>query len=76
MEGVLDVDARPYAPRFREEAREARERSRLEEFTEREMKILEKGGSNFEFHYLGCAKIMAQIGQGFAEAMAGVNENY
>jgi alpha-galactosidase len=38
-------------------------------FTPREMEILEKSTSNLDFHYMGSAKIMAQIGKGFAEAM-------
>jgi hypothetical protein len=37
--------------------------------TERERKILEVGVSNFEFHYLGSAKILGGIGKGLAEAM-------
>lgn len=37
--------------------------------TERERTVLEKGISNFEFHYLGSAKILGGIGKGFAEAM-------
>ena len=41
-------------------------------FTPREMEILKKSTSNFDFHYMGSAKIMAQIGKGFAEAMAGI----
>lgn len=39
-------------------------------FSEREMTILKKGASNFEFHYLGSAKILGQIGKAFAEANA------
>ncbi|NBV23207.1 MAG: hypothetical protein EBS05_14970 [Proteobacteria bacterium] len=38
--------------------------------TERERQVLEKGISNFEFHYLGSAKILGGIGKGLAEAMA------
>lgn len=59
----------------RAEQTAAREKFRAEEFTEREMEILEKGVSNAEYHYLGCAKIMAQIGRGFAEAMAQIRKN-
>src|SRR5690606_14587037 len=47
-----------------------REKRRSEEFTERELKILEIGISNAEYHYLGSAKIMTQIGGAFADAMA------
>ncbi|MCR9292801.1 MAG: sialate O-acetylesterase [bacterium] len=39
------------------------------ELTPRQREILEKGISNGEYHYLGSAKIMTHIGQGFAEAM-------
>ncbi|MEO1525113.1 MAG: sialate O-acetylesterase [Planctomycetota bacterium] len=39
------------------------------EFSKREQTILETGTSNAAFHYLGCAKIMARIGEGFAEAL-------
>jgi len=53
----------------RGEARAALEKQRAEAFNERELEILTKSVSNFEFHYLGSAKIMAQIGKGFAEAM-------
>lgn len=48
----------------------ALEKMRLEGLTERERLILEKGISNFEFHYLGSAKILGGIGKGLAEAMA------
>jgi hypothetical protein len=54
----------------RKEERPAQEKYRAEEFTSKELDILKKGISNFEFHYLGSAKIMAQIGKGFAEASA------
>ena len=40
-----------------------------EEFTPREIDVLQKGVSNAPYHYLGSAKIMAQIGKGFAEAI-------
>lgn len=43
---------------------------RAEEFSPQERELLEKGVSNFAFHYLGSAKIMTRIGKGFAEAMA------
>ena len=45
------------------------ERMRTGEFTAREYQILQLGKSNAAFHYLGCSKIMAQIGKAFAEAM-------
>ena len=42
-------------------------------FSERERLVLEKGISNAEFHYLGCAKILGGVGKGLAEAMAELN---
>ncbi len=45
---------------------------RTEGLTERERLVMEKGISNFEFHYLGSAKILGGIGKGFAEAMIGL----
>ena len=52
------------------EEKAALEKMRLEGLTERERLILEKGISNFEFHYLGSAKILGGIGKGLAETMA------
>ncbi len=43
---------------------------RAKEFSGRELETLEKGVSNAEYHYLGSARILGGIGQGFAEAMA------
>ncbi len=54
----------------REERNSALEKLRSESFTERELQTLRTGVSNAEFHYLGSAKIISQIGKGFAEAMA------
>ena len=48
---------------------EALAKFRAELYTARELEIL-KGSSNAEYHYNGCAKIMAQIGKGFADALA------
>jgi alpha-galactosidase len=48
------------------------DKMRTESLTERERLVLEKGISNFEFHYLGSAKILGGIGKGLAEAMAGL----
>jgi len=39
-------------------------------FTKRELKILQTGTSNAAYHYLGSAKILAQIGKAFANALA------
>ncbi len=52
----------------RQELATRQKQMRSEEFDERELKILETAVSNFEFHYLGCAKIFAKIGKRFAEA--------
>ncbi len=38
-------------------------------FDARELEILKTSTSNFDFHYMGSAGIMARIGKGFAEAM-------
>lgn len=51
------------------EVHELRAKLRKKEFTDLEMKKLEIGISNAEFHYLGSGKIMAGIGIGFAEAV-------
>lgn len=48
----------------------ALEKLRTEGLADRERLVLEKGISNFEFHYLGSAKILGGIGKGLAEAMA------
>jgi alpha-galactosidase len=53
----------------REEGNAALERLYAQTFTPRELVILKESVSNFDFHYMGSAKIMAQIGKGFAEAM-------
>ncbi len=42
--------------------------------TERERQVMEKGISNLEFHYLGSAKILGRIGQGFAEAVSALSQ--
>jgi alpha-galactosidase len=54
----------------REEGSAALDKLYAEVFTPRELVILKESVSNFDFHYMGSAKIMAQIGKGFAEAMA------
>ena len=40
-----------------------------EGLNDRERLVIEKGISNFEFHYLGSAKILGGIGKGLAETM-------
>ncbi len=57
------------------EAQAVLEELRAKEFSENERAILEKGISNQGYHYLGSAKIMARIGKGFAEAMAGLQRD-
>ncbi|MFT5527722.1 MAG: hypothetical protein ACI9HK_005706 [Pirellulaceae bacterium] len=53
----------------RQHREEALTKFRAELYTPRELEVL-KGRSNAGYHYNGSAKIMAQIGKGFAEAMA------
>ncbi len=53
-----------------DEAKSALEKMLTEGLTARERLVIEKGISNFEFHYLGSAKILGGIGKGFAESMA------
>jgi hypothetical protein len=53
----------------RSQQRELREKLWAVEFSDAELKILQTGASNAEYHYLGSAKIMAQIGAGFAKAL-------
>jgi len=58
-----------------EELKKAVAEYRATVFTPEEEEILRKGASNAGFHYLGSAKIMGQIGKGFAEAMLGLLKN-
>ena len=51
-----------------EEQEKMLETYRSETYTARDLELL-KGITNAAYHYLGSAKIMAQIGKGFAEAM-------
>ncbi len=53
----------------RAEGQAATDKLYSENFDERELEILKDSVSNAEFHYLGSAGIMAQIGQAFAEAL-------
>jgi len=50
------------------------DKMRMEGLTERERQVIEKGISNFEFHYLGSAKILGGVGKGLAEAMADLKQ--
>jgi hypothetical protein len=52
------------------EEKAALDKLRATGLTERERLVLEKGISNFEFHYLGSAKILGGVGKGLAEAMS------
>jgi alpha-galactosidase len=54
----------------REAGKTAEDKLYAEAFSPRELQVLRNSTSNFDFHYMGSAKIMAQIGKGFAEAMA------
>ncbi|MHC4555876.1 MAG: sialate O-acetylesterase [Planctomycetota bacterium] len=60
----------------REKGKAALDKLYAETFTPREMEILKKSTSNFDFHYMGSAKIMAQIGKGFAEALVDMMEGH
>ena len=51
----------------------ARKKALDNEFKPDELKRLNAGVSNGGYHYLGAAKIMAPIGQAFAEALVGAN---
>ena len=53
----------------RDQGEAAMEKLYAETFNERELEILQQSTSNAEYHYLGSAGIMTQIGKGFAEAM-------
>jgi hypothetical protein len=53
----------------RKQREEALAKFKAELYTARELEVL-KGSSNAGYHYNGSAKIMAQIGKGFAEAIA------
>jgi hypothetical protein len=54
------------------EERAELEKQRQAAFSRAERELLEKGISNQAYHYLGSAKMMARIGQAFAEALHGV----
>jgi Carbohydrate esterase, sialic acid-specific acetylesterase len=53
----------------RDEGQAAIDKLYADLFSARDLEILQQSTSNFDFHYMGSAGIMAQIGQGFAEAM-------
>jgi hypothetical protein len=53
----------------KEESQSAIDNFFSKKFDKRELELLKQSTSNFDFHYMGSAGIMAQIGKGFAEAM-------
>lgn len=57
----------------RQQKDEALAKFKAELYSPRDLEVL-KGSSNAGYHYNGSAKIMAQIGQGFAEAMMRMSE--
>jgi hypothetical protein len=59
----------------RDEGQRALDSLYAENFDPRELEILTTSTSNAEFHYLGSAGIMAQIGRAFAEAMVELRKN-
>jgi len=56
----------------REEGSVVLDKLYAETFNPRELLILKESTSNFDFHSMGSAKIAAQIGKAFAEAMVGM----
>jgi len=55
------------------EGEEAIEELYRETFTKQELEILRESTSNFDFHYMGSAGIISQIGKAFAETVAALN---
>jgi alpha-galactosidase len=64
-QGFKKMDPKP-SEKVKEEART---KARDAEFKPEELKKLKAGVSNGGYHYLGAAKILAPIGQAFAEAL-------
>ena len=64
-QGFRKADPQPGEP----EKEVARQKAMDEEFQPDELKRLNTGVSNGGYHYLGAAKILAPIGQAFAEAI-------
>lgn len=58
-----------------DEVRAAVEKFRSGLYTPEELAIMEAGLSNKDFHYLGAAKIIAQIGKAFADALADLDKD-
>ncbi|MFK7909832.1 MAG: DUF6807 family protein [Akkermansiaceae bacterium] len=59
----------------REQRDAAIQKHLLTVYTPEEWNLMEIGVSHAAYHYMGSAKIMAQIGKGFAEAMIGLSES-
>ncbi len=59
----------------REQGKAALEALYAEIFTARELVILRESTSNADYHYMGSAKVMTQIGKAFAEAMVELLES-
>jgi Carbohydrate esterase, sialic acid-specific acetylesterase len=69
LNGKLDAGFKK-DPKMTPEAKdEARRRAIDEQFKPEELKRLKAGVSNGGYHYLGAAKILAPIGQAFADAL-------
>jgi len=71
-EGVLSADRQVTLQAEaddRQLERDLREAYRRHAFTDEELEILTTGKSNAAYHYLGSGKIIARIGQAFADAM-------
>lgn len=58
----------------REAGEAKRQQLYQDNFNKREMEILKESVSNAEYHYLGSAGILGQIGKAFAEALVELNE--
>lgn len=72
MNEKLEQGFRKMDPKPNEKVKEeARAKAREAEFKPEELKRLKAGVSNGGYHYLGAAKILAPIGQAFAEALVG-----
>jgi hypothetical protein len=65
----LDREFKKDSGRKPAEKEQARQKAIAEEFKPEELAQLKKGVSNGGYHYLGAAKILAPIGQAFAEAV-------
>lgn len=72
MNEKLEQGFRKMDPKPTEKVKEeARAKAREAEFKPEDLKRLKAGVSNGGYHYLGAAKILAPIGQAFAEALVG-----